>query len=108
MPDPTATAALHHEVVILGAGAAGIAIALSLVAVTAFGLTTALNYARAGHVDWPLALVFVVGGLSGGMLGARLARHLSTRRDSLHTGFAALVVLVAIYMLVRRAAGPAG
>lgn len=84
------------------------AIGSSLVAVTAFGLTTSLNYARSGYVDWPLALVFVVGGVAGGMLGARLARHLSMRKGSLNTGFAALVVLVAIYMLVRSAGAMAG
>ncbi|RDW12887.1 sulfite exporter TauE/SafE family protein [Paracoccus thiocyanatus] len=84
------------------------AIASSLVAVAAFGLTTALNYARSGYVDWPLALVFVGGGVLGGMLGARLARRLSARKGSLNMGFAALVVLVAVYMLVRSAAGPSG
>jgi hypothetical protein len=34
-----------------------------LVAVTAFGLTTAASYAFSGFVDWPLALMFVAGAL---------------------------------------------
>src|SRR3546814_5839415 len=39
------------------------AVGTSLVAVTAFGLTTALSYAASGLVDWTLASVFIVGGL---------------------------------------------
>jgi uncharacterized membrane protein YfcA len=41
------------------------AIGSSLVAVTAFGLTKALNYAFSGLIDWPLAATFIVGGLVG-------------------------------------------
>ena len=39
------------------------AVGSSLVSVTAFGLTTAGNYAWSGLVDWPLAGLFVAGGL---------------------------------------------
>src|SRR3546814_7134217 len=46
------------------------AVGTSLVAVTAFGLTTALNYAFSGLVDWPLATVFIIGGFAGGFAGA--------------------------------------
>jgi len=53
------------------------AVGTSLVAVTAFGLTTAANYAVSGFVDWGLALVFIVAGILGGILGTRIARHLS-------------------------------
>jgi uncharacterized protein len=49
------------------------AIGSSLVAVTAFGITTALNYAASGLVDWLLALAFIAGGVIGGFLGVRLA-----------------------------------
>ena len=79
------------------------AIASSLVAVTAFGLTTALNYSRSGYVDLPLALVFVAGGMFGGALGARLARRLSLHKGFLNTGFACLVTVVALYMMGRSA-----
>ena len=41
------------------------AVGSSLVGVTAFGVTTAANYAISGLVDWPLALLFIVGGLGG-------------------------------------------
>jgi len=80
-----------------------LAIGSSLVAVTAFGLTTALSYAHAGLVDWPLAGVFIGGGLVGGMLGAGLATRLSRSRGTLNVVFAALVLVVALYMLYRGA-----
>jgi uncharacterized membrane protein YfcA len=83
------------------------AIGSSLVGVTAFGLTTALNYAVSGWVDWPLAAVFIAGGVLGGLGGARLARMLSDRRGALTTVFAALIFVVALYMLYR-SAGAAG
>jgi hypothetical protein len=75
------------------------AIGSSLVAVTAFGLTTAANYALDGLVDWPLALVFIGGGIAGGLLGARLAARLSATRGRLTTIFAGLIFVVAAYML---------
>lgn len=79
------------------------AIGSSLVAVTAFGLTTALNYALSGLVDWPLALVFIGGGIAGGFLGARLARRLSRVKGRLTTTFALLIFVVASYMLWKSA-----
>lgn len=79
------------------------AIGSSLVAVTAFGLTTALSYAFSGLVDWPLAAVFIGGGILGGLAGTRLAGLLSTRRGALHLAFAGLIVAVAIYMAIRTA-----
>jgi len=76
------------------------AIGSSLVSVTAFGLTTAGNYAWSGLVDWPLAGLFVAGGVLGGLLGARAAKFLSGRRGALTTAFAALIFVVALYMLM--------
>lgn len=76
------------------------AIGSSLVAVTAFGLATAANYATSGLVDWVLAAVFVAGGIVGGIGGARLARRLAARRGLLRRMFAVLILGVAVYMLV--------
>lgn len=75
------------------------AIGSSLVAVTAFGLTTAINYAASGLVNWPLALVFIAGGLGGSLLGARLAKQLSATRGRLTMIFSGLIFVVAAYML---------
>ena len=77
------------------------AVGSSLVAVTAFGLTTALNYAFSGLIDWPLAGVFIAGGAFGGFLGARAAKRLSATRGRLTTIFAVLIFVVAAYMLWR-------
>ena len=77
------------------------AVGSSLLAVTAFGLTTAANYAVSGLIDWRLAGVFVSGGLIGGMLGTALASRLSRSRGALTRVFAALVFAVAVYMLYR-------
>ena len=77
------------------------AIGSSLVAVTAFGLTTAISYAFSGLVDWPLAAVFIGGGLVGGLVGTRLAGLLSAGRGVLHIAFAGLIILVALYMAAR-------
>ena len=78
------------------------AVGTSLVAVTAFGLTTALSYAASGLVDWRLAAIFIVGGVFGGMVGTRAARRLSSR-GGLTMTFAILIFAVAAYMLVRSA-----
>lgn len=77
------------------------AVSSSLVAVTAFGMTTALSYAWSGLVSWGLAALFVAGGIAGGLAGTRSARHLSERRGALNTVFAAVIIAVAIYMLAR-------
>jgi uncharacterized membrane protein YfcA len=77
------------------------AVGSSLVAVTAFGLTTAANYALSGLVDWSLAALFIAGGVLGGLLGARSANSLAGRKGALNAVFAALIFAVAIYMLIR-------
>lgn len=79
------------------------AIGSSLVAVSAFGLTTAANYAVSGLVDWLLALAFITGGLAGGMAGARVARRLSAAHATLTVIFAAMIFVVAAYMLWKSA-----
>ena len=77
------------------------AIGSSLVAVTAFGLTTAANYAWTGYVDWPLAFIFVAGGTAGGFIGSALAKKLSGQKGTLNTLFAVMIFVVALYMLYR-------
>ena len=77
------------------------AVSSSLVAVTAFGTTTALSYAWSGLVSWSLAGLFVAGGIAGGLAGTRSARLLSERRGALNIVFAAVIIAVALYMLAR-------
>jgi uncharacterized membrane protein YfcA len=77
------------------------AISSSLVAVTAFGLTTAASYAWSGLISWGLAGLFIAGGIAGGLIGTRLAQSLSARRGALNSVFAAVIIAVALYMLAR-------
>jgi len=77
------------------------AIGSSLVAVTAFGLTTAASYAWSGLVDWPLAFLFIVGGALGGVIGTGLAHRLSGHKHALTLTFSGIVIAVGIYVIVK-------
>jgi hypothetical protein len=72
------------------------AIGSSLFAVTAFGLTTAVSYALSGLVDWRLAVLFVIGGAAGGVLGIWLGAHLSGHKRALSLVFSAIVITVGV------------
>ena len=76
------------------------AVATSLVAVTAFGLTTAGSYAVSGHIDWKLALFFVIGGAAGSIIGIRAGQTLGKDKRVLTGVFAGVVVLVGVYVVV--------
>jgi uncharacterized protein len=75
------------------------AVGSSLVAVTAFGMTTAINYSVSGLVNWTLAGIFIGGGVIGGIAGAAAARGLASRRGALNIVFAIVIFCVALYML---------
>jgi hypothetical protein len=77
------------------------AVGTSLVAVSSFGLTTALNYATSGLVAWPVALLFILGGLGGGWIGSTVADRLSGHRQALSFVFSGIVLITAFYMLFR-------
>jgi len=78
-----------------------VAIGSSLVSVTAFGLTTAANYALSGLIDWRLVLLFVGGGIAGGLVGGRLATRLASQQRALSMVFAVVVAAVGVYVIVR-------
>ena len=77
------------------------AIGSSLVSVTAFGLTTATNYALSGLVDWQLVTMFVIGGVIGSVAGGRVAARLSQHKRALSITFAVIVASVGLYVTVR-------
>ena len=64
-------------------------------------LTTAVNYALSGLIDWTIALLFIVGGVGGGILGMRSASRLASNRRMLTYIFASVIFAVATYMLAR-------
>lgn len=84
------------------------AIGTSLIAVSAFGLTTALNYAASGMLDWTLAGCFILGGIIGSAIGAAASRRLSADRGKLNAVFSCVILLVAAYMLWRSWTAMAG
>lgn len=77
------------------------AIGSSLVSVFAFGVTTAVNYALSGLIDWVLVAFFIGGGLAGGVAGRLLANHMAGQRQTLATAFAVTVATVGCYVVWR-------
>ncbi|KIZ37042.1 MULTISPECIES: sulfite exporter TauE/SafE family protein [Rhodopseudomonas] len=77
------------------------AIGTSLVAVVTFGASTAASYAVSGLIDWRLAGVFIAGGLLGGLVGIATGRIVGKRDRALRGIFAAVVVMVGLYVCYR-------
>lgn len=77
------------------------AVGSSLLAVAAFSIATAANYARSGLVDWHVAALFILGGVAGGFAGMKLAVRLCERKDLLRKLFAVVVLAIAAYVLWR-------
>ena len=66
------------------------AIGSSLLSVGTFGLTTAINYALSGWVDWVISILFICGGVVGGIAGVGFATRLAQHRGVLRAIFARL------------------
>jgi hypothetical protein len=77
------------------------AVGSSLLAVATFGLATALNYAASGLVDWPVAGLYIVGGVLGGLAGMRMASALAPHHTAFTRLFSGVIFVVATYMLWR-------
>ena len=77
------------------------AVGSSLLAVATFGLATALNYAASGLVDWPVAALYVVGGVLGGLAGMRMASALVPHHTAFTRLFSGVIFVVAAYILWR-------
>ena len=81
------------------------AIGSSPIAVCAFGLATALSYALSGYVDWPLAIIFIVGGVGGARIGFATVERTATGKGSLKAAFAILIFVVAACMIALSGVG---
>ena len=77
------------------------AIGTSLVAVVAFGTSTAFSYAVSGLIDWRLAGLFIAGGLLGGLAGIATGRMIGSHEKLLRSTFAGIVVLAGGYVSLR-------
>ncbi|MFP5450002.1 MAG: sulfite exporter TauE/SafE family protein [Alphaproteobacteria bacterium] len=77
------------------------AAASSLLSVSLFGAATSANYALSGQVVWPVAGLFIVGGLAGGLAGLRVTGLLADRALLARRLFAGLVLIVAAYVAWR-------
>jgi len=75
------------------------AIATSLFAVTAFGLSTAASYTASGLVDWRLAALIIAGGIIGSLLGTRANVVLARHKAALSYTFAGAVIGVGTYIV---------
>ena len=76
------------------------AVGTSLISVSAVAGTTALSYASAHLVVWPIAESLIVGGMLGGYAGVRLAGVLGARKGALTLLFGAVVATAGLYMMV--------
>jgi uncharacterized protein len=81
------------------------AAASSLFSVALFGAATSANYAVSGLVDWPVAGLFILGGIAGGWLGLKGSKALESRALLARRLFAGLVLTVAAYVAWRAVSG---
>ena len=73
------------------------AIGTSLIPVSMFGFSTAIRYSFNNQIEWVVALLFIIGGIFGGMLGTRFASKLP--KKTLSVVFAFLLIVVALYII---------
>jgi uncharacterized membrane protein YfcA len=79
------------------------AIGTSLVAVVAFGASTATSYALSGLIDWRLAGIFITGGLLGGATGIAVGKRIGPHDRALRAVFSSVVILAGLYVCLRGA-----
>ncbi|MEM0288279.1 MAG: sulfite exporter TauE/SafE family protein [Nitrososphaerota archaeon] len=75
------------------------AISTSLISVGTFGIVSAFRYAISNQVDYIVSLLYLSGGVFGGILGARLEYR--APRQMLRLIFSAIVIIVAIYIIFK-------
>lgn len=72
--------------------------ATSLAAIILLSLFGVIPYAIQGYMDWPVAIVMVIGSCVGVVIGARLMVKVPAKR--LRQAFGVLMLLVAVRMLL--------
>ncbi|MND83390.1 Sulfite exporter TauE/SafE [compost metagenome] len=79
--------------------------ATSLLSVAAFGASTAANYSLSGLVDWSVVGAMTVGGAAGTLAGLPLSKRLGDNAKLGRQLFAALILVVAVYVAVKAVTG---
>jgi uncharacterized membrane protein YfcA len=74
------------------------AIGTSLVPVSTFGSITAVTYSLSGEINWPIAILFVLGGIIGGLYGTKMSSKVP--KDKLKKIFTILLIVVATYIII--------
>lgn len=77
--------------------------ASSLVSVALFGSATSASYALSGQVLWPLFAALVAGGAIGTLIARPLSPRLAANPRAARSGFAVMVIAVALYILLAKA-----
>lgn len=75
------------------------AIGTSLIPVSMFGFSTAIRYSINNQIEWIIALLFIIGGIGGGILGTKFVEK--APKKMLSSVFAFLLIIVAIYIILR-------
>lgn len=75
------------------------AVGTSLISVSTFGFLTATRYSLSGEINWLISLLFISGGIIGGIYGTRMSSKVSKER--LTNIFAVILIVVAVYIILK-------
>ena len=75
------------------------AIGTSLMSVSAFGFTTATSYIAAGNVEIVIAMMFVIGGIAGGIAGIKMMDKIP--QEILSKLFSTILFVISGYIFVK-------
>jgi uncharacterized membrane protein YfcA len=75
------------------------AIGTSLLPVSTFSSVTAARYSLSGEINLPVAILFVLGGMIGGLYGTKISSKVP--RDTLKQAFAIMLIVIAIYIIIK-------
>lgn len=75
------------------------AVATSLIPVSAFGFVTSFKYAIVGEVNLFIAVIFIIGGSVGGIMGTKLSYRIP--KGKLSKTFAIILLIVGFYIFLK-------
>ena len=77
------------------------AVATSLMVVFSMGVATSASYAFSGKVSPVITAWIITGGLLGGLIGVAFSSRLKKNEVVINTIFSAMLILMAVYMLLK-------